>query len=141
MARYVLDASVAVSLLLHDEPFHCHAIALFERFAENELGLVTVPLLIFEVANALWKAVRLGRIGFGDATEAVRKTAELRIPLRHVDPETVLKLAHEYGRTAYDAAYLALAIQEGIPLVTADKRLYNALRETFQRIVWIESVE
>ncbi len=141
MAKYVLDASVAVSLVLRDEPFHLHAIGLFERFAKHELGLVTVPLLIFEVANALWKAARLGRIELNDALEAIRKIAELRIPSRYVDPEAMLKLAHRYGRTVYDAAYLALAECEGAPLVTADKRLYNALDGKFDLIAWIESVE
>jgi len=141
MVRYVVDASVAVSLVLGDEPFHPCAMALFERFARHEIELVTVPLLIFEVTNALWKAVRLGRIGFDDAMEAVRKIVGLRIPCEHVHPATILELAHEHKRTAYDAAYLALAIQEGVPLVTADKRLYNALKGRFPKIVWIESVK
>ena len=141
MARYVVDASVAVSLVLRDEPFYPCAMALFERFAKHELELLTVPLLIFEVTNALWKAVRLGRIDFDDAMEAVRKIVELRIPCEHVHPATILELAHEHKRTAYDAAYLALAEREEATLVTADKRLYNALKGRFRKIVWIESLE
>ena len=141
MARYVVDASVAVSLVLRDEPFHPCAMAPFERFAKHELELLTVPLLIFEVTNALWKAVRLGRIDFDDAMEAVRKIVELRIPYEHVHPATILELAHEHKRTAYDAAYLALAEREEATLVTADKRLYNALKGRFRKIVWIESLE
>jgi len=139
MAKYVVDASVAVSLVLSDEPFHRHAIALFERFARHELELVTVPLLIFEVANALWKAVRVARIEFVDAVEAVRKMEELRIPLRTISLADTLTLAHRYERTAYDAAYLTLASLEEVPLITADKRLYNALKDKFELIRWIES--
>jgi|Deesub1362A_J573_1020465.scaffolds.fasta_scaffold17086_3 predicted nucleic acid-binding protein len=139
MADYVVDASVAVSLVLRDEPFHQHATALFERFARRELELVTVPLLIFEVANALWKAVRIGRIDFRDAREALRRIEELRIPPQNVPATEILELAHKHGRTAYDAAYLALACRERVPLVTADRRMCNALEGKFKGIVWIES--
>jgi len=98
-----------------------------------------LPLLIFEVANALWKAVRVARIDFVDAVEAVRKMEELRIPLRTISLADTLTLAHRYERTAYDAAYLTLASLEEVPLITADKRLYNALKDKFEWIMWIES--
>ncbi|MBC7344938.1 MAG: type II toxin-antitoxin system VapC family toxin, partial [Clostridia bacterium] len=73
MDRYVVDASVAVSLVLPDEPYHEVSTYLFERFARGELELVTVPLLNFEVANALWKAVRLGRTQISTAMEAMKQ--------------------------------------------------------------------
>ena len=139
MDRYVVDASVAVALVLPDEPYYYHASALFERFAKEKLELVTVPLFIFEVCNALWKAVQRRRIEFPAAVEAARRIAELRIPSRAVSIEAMLDIAHEHKRTAYDAAYLALALQEKAPLVTADRRLYNALEGRFELIRWIES--
>ena len=139
MDKYVVDASVAVALVLPDEPYYSHASALFEGFAKEKLELVTVPLFIFEVCNALWKAVQRGRIEFPAAVEAARRIAELRIPSRAVSIEAMLDIAHEHKRTAYDAAYLALALQEKAPLVTADRRLYNALEGRFELIRWIES--
>lgn len=140
MDRYVVDASVAVALVLPDEASHLHAAAFFEKFARERLELVTVPLFIFEVCNALWEAVQKRRIEFPDAVEAARDIAELRIPTRHVLIEAMLEIAHEHKRTAYDAAYLALAFQEKAPLVTADKRLYHALEGKFRELIWIESI-
>lgn len=141
MDRYVVDASVAVSLVLPDEPFQKAASMLFTRFAKRELALMTVPLLIFEVANALWKAVRLGRIALEASQDALEQIEELRIPLRNPPAIRILELAHKYGRTAYDAAYLALALREDVPLVTADRRLFNALQGSCELIRWIEEVE
>src|SRR5436305_5050605 len=39
-----------------------------------------------------------------------------------------LEIAVQAGRTAYDSLYLALAVAEGCPLVTADERLFNSLQ-------------
>ncbi|MBW9066117.1 PIN domain-containing protein [Rhizobium herbae] len=38
----------------------------------------------------------------------------------------VVSLARKHQLSAYDAAYLALAITEGIPLATLDKKLQQA---------------
>ncbi|MCD6541344.1 type II toxin-antitoxin system VapC family toxin [Candidatus Bipolaricaulota bacterium] len=141
MDRYVVDASVIVASLLPDEPFREAALLLIEQFDARKLDLVSVDLLRFEVANALWKAAERGRVKRSFSLEAIQQFEDFGILYRDVPLSRILKLAHEYGRTAYDAAYLALAEQEGVPLVTADKRLYNALDGKFDLIAWIESVE
>jgi predicted nucleic acid-binding protein len=47
-------------------------------------------------------------------------------------------LAHQYIRSVYDALYVALALQEGCQLVTADGRLYNALRPVLpDTMLWV----
>ena len=38
----------------------------------------------------------------------------------------MLTLARRHRLTAYDASYLALAIQEGVPLASLDRRLKEA---------------
>jgi predicted nucleic acid-binding protein len=43
---------------------------------------------------------------------------------------TALRIAYSTRRTFYDSTYLALAVQEKCSLVTADTRLFNALRDT-----------
>ncbi|MGY4706793.1 type II toxin-antitoxin system VapC family toxin [Candidatus Bipolaricaulota sp. J31] len=141
MDEYVMDASVAVSLILRDEPSHEKARVFFRRFAKGEFQLMTTPLLIFEVTTALWKAARIGRIEIADALDALNAVEELRIPTSMPPSSRILKLAHGHGRTVYYAAYLALALKENAPLITADKRLFNALRGKFELIRWIEEVE
>jgi predicted nucleic acid-binding protein len=41
-----------------------------------------------------------------------------------------LEIAVTFGRSVYDAMYLALAINRNTRLITADTRLYNALAKT-----------
>ena len=50
------------------------------------------------------------------------------IALHPVDPLAVLALAFDTGLTAYDAAYLWLAHELNVPLVTLDKKLAAAAR-------------
>jgi predicted nucleic acid-binding protein len=38
----------------------------------------------------------------------------------------VIALAHRHGLSGYDASYLAVAIQEQLPLATLDKKLSSA---------------
>ena len=44
------------------------------------------------------------------------------------DPSHLIAVAREHGLSAFDAAYLALAMREGIPLATRDRALGKAAR-------------
>jgi len=49
--------------------------------------------------------------------------------VRLVEPasyDDVFQLAEQHGLTVYDAAYLSVAVQEGIPLATLDQKLARA---------------
>lgn len=52
------------------------------------------------------------------------------IALHAVDPLAVLALAFDTGLTAYDAAYLWLSHEMGVPLVTLDKKLAAVARRS-----------
>jgi predicted nucleic acid-binding protein len=91
---------------------------------------VTAPDLVYgEVANALLRYVRAGRLTGADADEAMRLILE--VPLRVVSLRSLaldaLMLAREIGLSAYDATYVLLAEATGATLVTADRRLAAAV--------------
>lgn len=54
----------------------------------------------------------------------------LGIVLHAVPLSRTLKLARRCGRSAYDAAYLALAEAMGAPFITAHQRLFHAMQAT-----------
>ncbi|MFW6115953.1 MAG: type II toxin-antitoxin system VapC family toxin [Chloroflexota bacterium] len=121
----VVDASVGIKLFLV-EPLSQRADALFDHLAETPPARFYVPDLFFvECTNVLWKYVR--RFGYPAGT-AQRDVADLiRLPLQTVSTaalvEGALALAVEYGSTAYDSVYVALARRLSLPLITADERL------------------
>lgn len=53
-----------------------------------------------------------------------------------VSTRTTARTAHRYGCALYDALYLALAQQLGLPFVTADAKLYRLIRAR-PEVVWI----
>ena len=138
MDKLVVDASVVVASLLPDEPYREAALNVLTQFLSDSLELITLPLMRYEVANALWKALKTGRVKLEDALEALKEFEAFNIPEGEVSSIEALKLAHAYDRPAYDAAYLALAKAEKAPLITADKRLYNALKGKSRPLLWVE---
>ena len=128
MARWVLDASVTLTWCFEDEATPSTDALLAKLRAGDE---ATVPAhWPVEVANSLLVAIRRERIS---GEKANRFFQDLRaLPIR-VDPESsesvfgrVFALAEQFKLTAYDAAYLELAIRESLPLATLDADLRRA---------------
>lgn len=138
MDRLVIDASVVIASLLPDEPYRDASLRILKEFLSGNLELFAVPLLRFEIANALWKAISRGRTKLSDAQAALREFEAFNLPEREVATQDILTTAHTHNRSAYDAAYLALAKSEQALLVTADKHLYNAVKDKSRLVLWVE---
>ena len=119
--KFVVDASVAVKWFA-DEP-------LFDKARALQQHSLAAPDLIFaEVANVMWKLWRRGVLT--DARYAARGEALKDAPLM-VTPvgdllASAMRLARELDHPVYDCFYLALAVREGCPAVTADQRFAAA---------------
>jgi predicted nucleic acid-binding protein len=88
------------------------------------------------------KKMRLGSISEPDVNIALASILE-RLDFRDESGyyELALAIAHAHGRSFYDAVYVALALQEQCPLVSADERLCNALRPHFgETMLWLGDV-
>ena len=126
--RVALDASVALAWSFPDEgsDFAQH---LFDRLGED--GALVAPFIWqFEVANALVARQRHGRLNESQATRARVLLKELPLSFAELSLDEVLSdvawIASSHGLSAYDAAYLHVALREGIPLATLDRRLRGA---------------
>jgi predicted nucleic acid-binding protein len=141
MTGYVVDASVAVKWLVN-EAFSEEAASLLD----NRTTLIAPELLFAEAANALWALCRRGDIAKEDFAEAVEvlKASPLAVPypMRQL-AASAARLAIDLGHPAYDCFYLALAVQEQYPVITADRRFHDVVRKhpyLSDRIVHVESL-
>jgi len=52
------------------------------------------------------------------------------------------EIASSFSRSFYDSLYLALAVDRDCPLVTADRRLYNALAggSSPAPLIWVAEI-
>jgi len=138
----VLDASVALALTL-EEPGAAAAARLIASQAVGRARLVAPSLFDVECASGFVKAVRRGRLEAETCATALISTLQLPVE-RLQSPASVfdgLGLALEYGISAYDAVYVALAAAEGLPLVTADARLVRALAGSPHTVLHLDDVE
>lgn len=127
---FVVDASLAFAWPFDDEISE-YAERVLDRLRE-ETSLVPC-IWSLEVANALLVAERRGRLSSAGVARAVELFQELPLYVYEVGAQValgaVLALARSHGLTAYDAAYLELAMREGVPLATQD----GALRAAAER--------
>lgn len=139
MTRLVVDANVAIKWLLPEE----HSEAAYSLLGSG-FDLRAPDLLWAESGNILWKKWRRKELTSEDVAELLPDLR--RFPLRVIPSEPLCDLAwdvaHRFDRSFYDSLYLALAVSDSCSLVTADLRLYNALRNAPDfDLLWIGDVK
>ena len=121
---FVVDASVVGAWLIEDEATS-RTEALLDRYARE--GARSPNIIVHEIRSITIKAVRRKRLTVGDAELLLRRFEALRLGDAGVaDSQDVFRLALRHGLTAYDAAYLAAAMSERLPLATLDTSLRAA---------------
>jgi predicted nucleic acid-binding protein len=125
MPALVIDSSVAASWCFPDERTEYTNSVLHAIFAPLEA--IVPRLWAYELRSAVLMGLRRKRITYADALEFLESIKAL--PIRLADPSSyddVFRLASRHGLTVYDAAYLELAIREGVPLASLDNALCKA---------------
>ena len=122
--RFVLDASIAITWAMRDEDHPSADLA----FLELQSGSALVPgIFWYEIRNILVWNERRGRISPRDSTRFLRDLEQFSIDVDFPHNGTqIVELARAFKLSVYDAAYLALAMNEQLPLATLDKDLKAA---------------
>jgi len=128
----VVDASVAVKWRLNDEELLDEARLLLDRYVARDIKLVAPSLIRYEVANTFEQARRAGRLTDSDVAESLRYFLDLGVHAQQDSDELIAMasdLARRLGLSAYDAIYVALAKDLGMPLVSNDQGLLRHLAD------------
>ncbi len=139
--RYVLDSNIAVKWVL-EEDLSDKARSLRSEFVQGTHEFVSPDVFLAEVAHALTRAQRQGRI------------TSLEVDLFVSDVLTTLPRFHSYFPLlargieiavnarigVYDCLYVALAEAERCNLLTADDRLVRTLQPSFAFITSLASL-
>ena len=130
MTNFVLDNSVSMRWLLESKKEADQQYA--EAVLKSLLGVVaSVPnLWHLEATNVLLGAEKIHEIEEGEIERFISQLENLPIQVdtltSHQAFSRTIALARIYKLSSYDAAYLELAIREGLPLATLDKDLRKA---------------
>jgi predicted nucleic acid-binding protein len=127
--RFVVDNSIVMTWCFQDEMVP-YAETVLDSLAE---AVAVVPAIWpLEVINVLLVAERNGRLHEADSVRFVSLIGQLPIMVDRSWPERLMRDLLAIGRihnlSSYDTAYLELAMRQGLPIATLDKRLHQAAR-------------
>jgi predicted nucleic acid-binding protein len=129
-SSYVVDTSVAIKWYIEkDEADVGKAHDLLDCFGRGQCAVRSPHLLFFEIANALTAAHKLN---FGAVMAALTHLRDLNLDLRPLDWATFSKaveIAAACDATICDSYFLALALETGSILVTADDAFLKKARD------------
>lgn len=125
---FVVDASISAAWFLPDEATPATEAAL-QATATHDVWVPSIWLL--EMGNLLLSAQRRKRVTAEKRRDLAAAATALRI---RVDRESVSilaldEIAARHALSAYDAAYLELALRRGLSLATLDEALSTAMHK------------
>lgn len=135
----MIDASVAVKLVLPGEPLSRAAESLLTDTGGHETAWATPGLFDIECASAIASAVRRGRVSRDAAADGLDHLLALpvaRFPMSAL-ARAAWQLSLDLAVSVYDACYVALADVLELPLVTADEKLVQRLESTRHGAVFL----
>lgn len=125
MKEAVLDASVAIALLTREAGADAAADAV------RDVSVVVPDAFWAEVTRALVRKVGINDLSEDEARSALAllgRLVERAVPSRRLAP-AALDLSLALRHPTYDCFYLAAAVDQGIPLLTADRELCERAAE------------
>jgi len=134
---FTTDASVVVRWLIPGEEHEEEAIKLRNDYAEGAVELNAPTLLVYEVLNALWKAVERSNVRTEDALSIWKTFAKIEPESITLDPEDLtraLKIVVTNHISLYDASYIATAIRTKSTLITAEQGLCDIAKKYVKTI-------
>lgn len=133
MARVVVDSSIVVKWFLQEEGS--------EIARHLDPAQLDAPdLLLAECCNVFWRKAKIGEFTADEAFESASALSSAPISLHPMSgsmAENALRIAVQLDHPVYDCVYLALAVETGLQLLTADQRLFRAASrdEAFEPLV------
>ncbi len=120
----IVDSSAALSWAFADEKSPISE-ALYQRAAQEQ---VHVPAIWpFEVANKLYLGLQKGRLTANELSEVFGTFQLMDIRVHEPAPlPALVAAAQRFGLTAYDAAFVELALRQRQTLATFDQKMRAA---------------
>ena len=129
MSGVVLDSSFIIAVLVEEEHSDFARAIMLQLDGDS---MMAPGLLAWEIVNVLQKKVRQKRLTLAQRAVMLSRFESLAITLQPT-PEAgelgfLIDLCDRHGLTGYDAAYLLLALDEGVALASLDDDLVAAAR-------------
>jgi predicted nucleic acid-binding protein len=119
----LVDANVLAYLLIESNPRE-----MAQRLYAKDQEWHSEGFILVELTNVLTTNLRHGSLSMPICIETLAEADKVIGSNLHTIPHVeVLRTAHEFRISAYDARYIALAREFGTPLITEDAKLRRAV--------------
>ncbi len=135
-SRVCLDANLLIKLAV-DEENSDTVHHLWRQWTEDDAEICAPSLIWYEVTSTLRKRVYRATMIDDEARSALEVLLGLGVSALSSEElhRTALAIANDLRQpAAYDAHYLAVAVELDCPFWTADEPLYNAAKDIFPRV-------
>lgn len=128
--KWVIDTSVVVKWFAgENESSLEQSTKVFYDMTGGKIDCIAPDILIYELANALLLSKKLP---FHEAQLKLRQLFEFNLEIIFVDIlliQDALRIAHEYGLTVYDAAFVATTYQHDAGLITDNPKHHGKIKD------------
>jgi predicted nucleic acid-binding protein len=125
-----MDASFIATLIIPDEQ-NPHTDALYKKTKGEEI--IAPQLIWYEIGNIFKKLITRKKYSYEEVFGFLPHLYDYQLitdsAFGPAYTETIIRIASEYGLSAYDAAYLELAGRKKAVLCTVDKSLREAAQK------------
>jgi predicted nucleic acid-binding protein len=127
--RFIVDNSIVMTWCFKDE-VNQYADAVLDSLMD---ATAIVPAIWpLEVVDVLLVAERRNRLHASDSIRFLSLLSQLPILVERAWPERMMKellaLGRENSLSSYDAAYLEIAMRQGLPIATLDGKLLDGAK-------------
>ena len=134
----VIDASVALAWQFERADRSEASLAARVLASLPDAGGAVPTIFHLELANSMLRGERAGLCTSAQTVFFFERLARTGIETDDASPESTIAstvlLARRHSLTAYDAAYLELALRRGLDLATFDRKLADAARNAGVRV-------
>lgn len=128
----VLDSSVVLKWFV-DEVDSDLAIHLRDEYVEGLREIIIPDLLLYEISNALRYNTSFTVKEIKDSIDSIIDLEiEIVTPTKYLIHQSI-EIARTDNITCYDAIFIALAVDIGDHVITADKKFHNSLSKEYKR--------
>ena len=126
--RLVLDASIVIKWF-YGEADSAEALEILEYMHKGKIHCLAPDLIIYEVANALWKGKKAPRARIFEALDDLHASSLKIVRLSDGIIKSAVEIMTRYDLSFYDSVYAGMAAVLDLPLLTANMKHHGKVKE------------
>lgn len=130
----IIDTSVIIKWFYQEAETEI-ALRLFDRIADHSIRAVVPDLMFYEFSNVLKSKGRAQGIDIEQALTVLYELPWMIMGHTQHLLARAIDAADLYEISVYDAAYVGLALEWNLPLITADEKLFRAVGEPTVQLI------